>query len=669
MSKSAELHALEEWFKANGGYLHPAVHLAEDESHGVHLRASEAVESGTHLITVPHSISLSYLNALVDEREVLCDERETIWKTLSQKLPPEVVGWFYLAHQYVHKQRSFWKPYLDTLPAPETGIGTPFSFDDGDLRWLHGTDLYHSFERRKEVWEGHWKVGIDVIGKAGMATEQFTWDLFVWAATIYTSRSFTSRSIRPVDSKYWAAYRSTRFKSFPGPQRQTVLLELPKDTEDFPVLFPLIDAGNHNPKAEVEWSFDPGRFDMKVLYNIEPDQQIWKNYGPKGNDELLMGYGFCIEGNEDDSILLAPKPPPLPVQVGLQRTHKRFFDRAGVWNPEAATFKLPPLKWTVSSEWVSCMPKAWHAVPDVLVELMWCILRYERSLTVDVDYDATAYFSRGYGARYLPHVAKKIVESLVVKLAKITASEDNLDAPRNRHQENAAIYRESQKWILRGLISDLKGFLHDLRPPQFVTTAQPCIWTIEEALKVWKSESPSHYNAFMAGMKVAANSSKVRTLVAAGWEDDLWALWLCYVKLQYMDEEQHMLDTAGKEKMERSIVRAWVAALHAEYENAELLGDSREALEGNAVDAAAASSGQEQLMSVVRSAAQSISEPTPESLWARLESHSALLGSWGCRIVQSEGMLMDVEGDGQSRWVMYLYVDGPQPQFVEGEPE
>ncbi|KAK4939337.1 hypothetical protein LTR28_009390 [Elasticomyces elasticus] len=168
MSKFTELNALERWFKVNGGYLHPAVHLAQDGSHGVHLRASEAVESGTHLITVPHSISLSYLNALVDERE-------SIWKTLSQKLPPEVVGWFYLAHQYVHRERSFWKPYLDTLLAPETGIGTPFSFDDEDLRWLYGTDLYHSFERRKEVWEGHWKVGIDAMGKAGMATEQFTW--------------------------------------------------------------------------------------------------------------------------------------------------------------------------------------------------------------------------------------------------------------------------------------------------------------------------------------------------------------------------------------------------------------------------------------------------------------------------------------------------------------
>lgn len=37
---------------------------------------------------------------------------------------------------------------------------------------------------------------------------------------------------------------------------------------------------------------------------IAADQQIFNNYGPKPNDELLLGYGFVLSPNPDDTVTL-----------------------------------------------------------------------------------------------------------------------------------------------------------------------------------------------------------------------------------------------------------------------------------------------------------------------------------------------------------------------------
>jgi len=87
----------------------------------------------------------------------------------------EALGFFYLMAQYLNKERSFWKPYLDTLPTPEQGFNSPFWFDDDDLKWLEGTDLHPSFLGRKEAWQRYWRQDTKVMAKHGMNTDRYTW--------------------------------------------------------------------------------------------------------------------------------------------------------------------------------------------------------------------------------------------------------------------------------------------------------------------------------------------------------------------------------------------------------------------------------------------------------------------------------------------------------------
>jgi hypothetical protein len=53
----------------------------------------------------------------------------------------------------------------------------------------------------------------------------------------------------------------------------------------FPLLYPMIDMFNHHFRAKVEWQLNGGTFSLCLEEKIEQMQQIFNNYGPKGNEE------------------------------------------------------------------------------------------------------------------------------------------------------------------------------------------------------------------------------------------------------------------------------------------------------------------------------------------------------------------------------------------------
>lgn len=166
MSTTDQTTALEEWLRDNGGFLHPSVHVVTSRESGVHWRASDAVEG--HIATVPHSLALSYLNALVDDAY-------PVFKQYKDKFKIEAIGFFYLMAQYLDPN-SFWRPYLDTLPRPEDGATTPLWFDAAeDVAWLEHTDALHTSRKRKLIYEGYYQHGIAVLAGAGIDTTAYTW--------------------------------------------------------------------------------------------------------------------------------------------------------------------------------------------------------------------------------------------------------------------------------------------------------------------------------------------------------------------------------------------------------------------------------------------------------------------------------------------------------------
>ena len=467
-------------------------------------------------------------------------------------------------------------------------------------------------------------------------------DLFRWAITMFTSRSFSSRSITPQDSKYWTTY-----KTGPDGRRQTVLMDMshvPSADLDFSVLFPAMDAANHHHTSKVDWTFDPGRFSLACTQSIEAGQEVNNNYGPKANDELLIGYGFCMADNPNDTVLLTLKPPPEELQVSLRKSYAGFFTPEGQWNSDKATFKLRRNTNTTSQSATS----AFDDLPEPLLELLTQIIRFDRGLPFEPLPSISHYLKdpASHGRRYLPFVARMIVTSLAPKYQKLQTGSANLpEEPQNAKQAQAKIYRDGQSEILLATINGLRTFLRVFRPasPEFplqdlerMNPTGSRLATLEEAVDLFARSNSSVVQGFMAGVQANANTSDLEQLRLAGWEEDAWVLLLCYSWLA-------VTSTPGESQLDK-----WMAELDAEYEPSLLLKPATEAVEGEASNEAG------DMMSIVKRAAAKL----PGSLWEDQRWSERLIAGFGGRVLKNESFMMmvqDERGREEARLVTYLH--------------
>jgi len=412
---------------------------------------------------------------------------------------------------------------------------------------------------------------------------------------------------------------------------------VPSDRRDFPVLFPTVDTLNHNPSTPIEWSFDPGRFTLRTLTPNLAGAQIYNNYGPKANGELLMGYGFCLPTNTHDGVLETLKPPPEPLQRLLRKSHPGYFKTNGSWNSEAATFHLraPPFSTSTNPADV------WTSIPDPLIELFYYITRLERGLPV-IPIDTTTSSSdqnpstndalihdhlfSGPGQSYLPRIAFAIVTSLVPKMNKISTASANLHSstPRNNNQRNAQIYRDGQMEIMSSIREGLSAFNRSLRPPLIQNFTGSAIWSLDEVLAVMKREDGQAGTEFLDG--VGLGESDLEGIRGGPVEQRIWVLWVCYVTI---------LAGEGRE----GLLSRWIASLGEEY------GEPFDE-EGEDEDEAAP------FMRVVKGAAEDSGE---DSVWRSRHWSSGFVLDWGMRVVTSQGMMMRIAG-GDVRFVVYLHV-------------
>lgn len=132
----------------------------------MHWRATANIGNDERICTVPHSLALSSLNALVDDAFPAFRNRG---------LAVEAIGYFFLMHEYIHREKSFWKPYLDTLPGPQADHRTPFWFDTEDSAYLEDTDVLHTAKSRMDLHKSHFATGLSLIEKAKIDPTPFTW--------------------------------------------------------------------------------------------------------------------------------------------------------------------------------------------------------------------------------------------------------------------------------------------------------------------------------------------------------------------------------------------------------------------------------------------------------------------------------------------------------------
>lgn len=357
--------ALLEWAHENGASLHPSIEIYQDEKTGFSLRvkpsATEPLHSPFKAVTCPTSITLSYLNALTDgpitppsptttaaapvhvPNTTPHKQKPAFPERFMTALPPHVIGRFYLIQQYLKGPSSFWAPYIATLPDPSGQLDKwalpPFWTQD-DIELLRGTNAYVAIGEIQENVKSEYKLARKVLKQEGYADYRaYTQVLYNWAYCMFTSRSFRPSLILEGSVRGWVEEKLL----LPAAEaRGGVKVKV----DDFSILQPLYDIGNHSPEAKYSWNLtqepEPSACELVCLDSYKPGEQVFNNYGSKTNSELLLGYGFVTEGNDYVHVRKRQQPGGSTQNeggVGGGEPQDFLISRQSYWAPGSSAIK------------------------------------------------------------------------------------------------------------------------------------------------------------------------------------------------------------------------------------------------------------------------------------------------------------------------------------------
>lgn len=261
------------WVQREGGFVHPALRVANHPEHGLGVSAAASdgdIPLGDVLIALPGRLPLRLRRPTGAADDVLV--------RLAQQVPEELwamkLGLRLLQERA--KSDSFWWPYIANLPETFT---VPIFFPGEDIKNLQYAPLLHQVNKRcrfllefeKEVQQ---KLHTVPLVDHPFYGQDVNSSSLGWAMSAASSRAFRLHG-------------------------------------EIPMLLPLIDMCNHsfNPNARIVQEGSVNSLDMSVKVvaekKIEQNAAITLNYGCHPNDFFLLDYGFVITPNPYDQVELS----------------------------------------------------------------------------------------------------------------------------------------------------------------------------------------------------------------------------------------------------------------------------------------------------------------------------------------------------------------------------
>ncbi|KAI6086624.1 SET domain-containing protein [Hypoxylon rubiginosum] len=428
--------ALLRWVEEDGGSLNPAIQIYHDDITKGSFRVKDSCSVGIEdaIVTLPLSKTLSYLDAIsrhpnfaLSSPSNAYDNKEEIHfpTEFLDETPPHVVGRFFLMQEYLLGSKSEWWPYIRTLPQPEhMSSALPAMWPSDDIEFLRGTNAYVAVQDIKSTLKKEYKNAIKLLPEKYHA--EYTRPLYHWAYSIFTSRSFRPSLILPAET----------------------LRDLPCELDDFSVLLPLYDIGNHSPLAQIAWTTDEQAqvCTLKARQRYSAGEQVFNNYGMKTNAELLLGYGFVL--SEDDKLhndYVHIKTKADPDAGDLAASH--IVSLRPMVHPSSFVGRSKLL----SAESMSCLPCFSH-IQDTLIAALY------ESITKGGDETNDVSLTEIMRGEISEPVLEKIVNSLGAKLSidleDIEENEPEYEAA-NRNQHLATCYRDQCRKVLENALRSI----------------------------------------------------------------------------------------------------------------------------------------------------------------------------------------------------------------------
>lgn len=391
--------------KASGVLLDPRISFLKTDSSG--FSAFATVDEGSaHApisIQIPNSLIIKPENAISD----LAVSPQTADSLILFK--------YYLACLRLGLiSNDVFRPYIELLPDLKE-ISSPLSMERQSLYVFENTALNSSVIEAKL---GLLRKDYDQVSTLN---QNVSFEDYLWAHLIVTSRAFPYRIVNP------------------SAQPHEVML------------LPIVDLLNHKPHAKVEWSSNhDGAFKLSIL---EPANQaefeigkaeLFNNYGPKGNAELLMGYGFVLEENEFDSLQLA-----LTLDEELKRKILREWEVKlpvlSDFTNNICDFGKTDATANKDAETTVFMLNEFRPIPDGLLELFCYINKNsgDQGMTLKNTMNGFNQLKQGLEAKYMN------------RLDKMPAYDDDLISKRD--YTNAKIFRQGQLKIYNLSKAEIKS--------------------------------------------------------------------------------------------------------------------------------------------------------------------------------------------------------------------
>ncbi|KAI1324402.1 SET domain-containing protein [Xylariaceae sp. FL0255] len=429
--------ALRQWVETAGGQLHPSVEIYYDDltKASFRVRSSASLAQGQDVIALPLSRSLSFLNAVAGHPGwariallpaiIRSADGDHLPSEFLAAAPPHVIGRFFLIQQYLARKDSPWWPYISTLPQPEHMADMlPIMWPSDDVEFLRATNAYIAVAEIRSTLRKEYKQAMKLL-PANYQFE-FTRPLYYWAYSIFTSRSFRPSLIIPDDQ----------------------LQSLPCQPDDFSILLPLFDIGNHSPLAKTSWVTDSSTLTctLRSEQGYSAGQQIYNNYGMKTNAELLLGYGFILpESDEFHNDYVHVKTKANPEAGDLNASH--IVSLRSLSHPSSLVGRSRLL----DPEHVDCIPPFSHLQDSLIAALF-------ESITKGDDEGLDASLTDIMQGKIPESIQHQIIDALSAKL-NIDLEELELNNPEyepaNRNQTLALLYREQCKNVLRNALTSL----------------------------------------------------------------------------------------------------------------------------------------------------------------------------------------------------------------------
>ena len=170
---------------------------------------------------------------------------------------------------------SEFTPYFDLLPAEIACTPLTYPEDDSAVAILQGTNIARSVRALRRALAALVATHVAPFPDL-LDPEIYHYDSVLWAYSAFWTRCFGIGFRNPATG----------------------------EEGRYPGLVPMADFLNHNPTTSVEYitSVTDGFFVLRSQSDFAAGSEVWSNYGDaKGNDKLLLSYGFGVRDNTEDA--------------------------------------------------------------------------------------------------------------------------------------------------------------------------------------------------------------------------------------------------------------------------------------------------------------------------------------------------------------------------------